>query len=214
VFALPPINNSNNPLKKTSTQSDTCAMAEENPEATQAPTDSTQVSESLAAPAEAMTDSEAQAPQTEVATEPTPAVTSPETSTARNDAAAPAEPPSQQESDVIQPYIDKAFETIQHEVSNEELSKFLRAHIKTFREEWDALSDTAKDAYVHMMTSQLVQRKAASTRIKIYEEFKLPVPSAQTTLFESIKQSQVKPKKRQPVLLMPPNLRPTYSLKK
>jgi hypothetical protein len=94
------------------------------------------------------------------------------------------------------------------------LSQFLRAHIKTFREEWNALSGNAKDAYVHMMTSQLVQRKAAATRIKNYEEYTLPVPSAQTTLFDSIKQSQVKPKKRKPLLLMPPNLRPTYSLKK
>jgi hypothetical protein len=126
----------------------------------------------------------------------------------------PSEPNAPQEPDAIQPYIDKAFETIQHEVENEDLGKFLRAHIKTFREEWDALSDAAKDTYVHMMTSQLVQRKAAATRIKIYDVFKLPVPSAQTKLFESIKQSQVKPKKRQPVLLMPPNLRPTYSLKK
>jgi hypothetical protein len=65
-----------------------------------------------------------------------------------------------------------------------------------------------------MMASQLVQRKAAKTRIMIYEEFKLPVPSAQTKLFESIKQSQVKPKRCIPVLLLPPNLRPTYSLKK
>jgi hypothetical protein len=118
------------------------------------------------------------------------------------------------EPDAIQPFIDKAFETIQHEVEDEELGKFLRAHIKTFREEWDALSDNAKDAYVHMMTSQLLQRKGAATRIKNYEEYTLPVPSAQATLFESIKQSQIKPKKRQPVLLMPPNLRPTYSLKK
>jgi hypothetical protein len=90
----------------------------------------------------------------------------------------------------------------------------LRSHIKTFRDEWDVWSDSAKDAYVHMMTSQLVQRKASTTRIMNYEEFKLPVPSAQTTLFESIKQSQIKPLKRRPVLLLPPNLRPTYSLKK
>jgi len=67
---------------------------------------------------------------------------------------------------------------------------------------------------MHMMTSQLLQRKAANTRIMNYEEFKLPVPSAQTKLFESLKLSQVKPKKCVPVLLLPPNLRPTYSLKK
>ena len=127
------------------------------------------------------------------------------------DASAPATPT---EPDELQPFIDKAFETIQHEVESDALNKFLRAHIKTFREEWDIWPDSAKDAYVHMMTSQLVQRKAARTRIMNYEEFKLPVPSAQTTLFESLKQSQIKPKKCIPVLLMPPNLRPTYSLKK
>lgn len=127
---------------------------------------------------------------------------------AASDSAAPTEP------DELQPFIDKAFETIQHEVESDALNKFLRAHIKTFREEWDVWPDSAKDAYVHMMTSQLVQRKAARTRIMNYEEFKLPVPSAQTTLLESLKQSQIKPKKCIPVLLMPPNLRPTYSLKK
>ena len=116
--------------------------------------------------------------------------------------------------DDIDPFIAKACETIQHEVDDAELDKFLRAHIKTFREEWDAMSDTAKDAYLHMMTSQLLQRKASTTRIMLYEELKLPVPSAQTKLFESLKQSQIKPKKCIPVLLMPPNLRPTYSLKK
>ena len=128
--------------------------------------------------------------------------------------AAPSEPEPPKEPDAIQPFIDKACETIQHEVDDAELDKFLRAHIKTFREEWDAMSDTAKDAYLHMMTSQLLQRKASTTRIMLYEELKLPVPSAQTKLFESLKQSQIKPKKCIPVLLMPPNLRPTYSLKK
>ena len=127
---------------------------------------------------------------------------------------APSESEQPKSPDAIQPFIDKACETIQHEVDDAELDKFLRAHIKTFSEEWDAMSDTAKDAYLHMMTSQLLQRKAASTRIMLYEEFKLPVPSAQTKLFESLKQSQIKPKKCIPVLLMPPNLRPTYSLKK
>lgn len=196
-------------------------MAEEDTKATQDPTSTTEVPEGISAPAEALSATEAQEGSTEspseAAPEPAPVVPEAEapstqdgqaTSGATNESEAPKEP------DAIQPFIDKAFETIQHEVDNEELGKFLRAHIKTFREEWDALSDTAKDAYVHMMTSQLVQRKAAATRIKIYDVFKLPVPSAQTTLFESIKQSQVRPKKRRPVLLLPPNLRPTYSLKK
>lgn len=116
--------------------------------------------------------------------------------------------------DDIDPFIAKACETIQHEVDDAELDKFLRAHIKTFHEEWDVMSATAKDAYLHMMTSQLLQRKAATTRIMLYEEYELPVPSAQTKLFESLKQSQIRPKRCIPVLLMPPNLRPTYSLKK
>jgi hypothetical protein len=116
--------------------------------------------------------------------------------------------------DDIDPFITKVCETIQHEVDDAELDKFLRTHIKTFREEWDTWRDEAKDAYLHMMASQLVQRKAAKTRIMMYEKFKLPVPSAQTKLFESIQQSQVKPKRCIPVLLLPPNLRPTYSLKK
>ena len=189
-------------------------MAAETPEATQDPTRTTEVPEGVDAPVPAAPENEAQMAATEVAaTEPPAPIVAESEAPAAQDAA-PSEPEAPQEPDAIQPFIDKAFETIQHEVETVDLGKFLRAHIKTFREEWDALSDTAKDAYVHMMTSQLVQRKAAATRIKIYDEFKLPVPSAQTTLFESLKQSQIKPKKRQPVLLMPPNLRPTYSLKK
>ncbi|WP_333842185.1 hypothetical protein [Limnohabitans sp.] len=168
-------------------------MAEETSQATQDPTSTHAVPEDIAVPAETLPASEAQ-------TAPAPA--------------APTTPATPLEPDAIEPFIAKAFETIQHEVEDHVLSQFLRAHIKTFREEWDAMSDTAKDAYVHMMTSQLVQRKAAGTRIKNYEAYILPVPSAQTTLFESIQQTQVKPKKRQPVLLMPPNLRPTYALKK
>lgn len=175
-------------------------MAEETTQATEDPETG-----ALDAPTEvasAVSDNTAPAPTTEAA---------PPTSTA---AQTPVETQSAQEPDAIQPLIDKAFETIEHGFDNAELGKFLRAHIKTFHEEFDALSPNAKDAYVHMMTSQLLQRKAAATQIGIGNEFKLPVPSAQTQLFESIKQSQVRPQKRQPVLLMPPNLRPTYSLKK
>jgi hypothetical protein len=186
-------------------------MAEENPQKTPDPTSTTEVPEGSVAPDETTLASEAQAAPAETKaetepTEPAPADALPETP--------PSAPEAPEEPDAIQPFIDRAFETIQHEVEDEELGKFLRAHIKTFREEWDALSDNAKDAYVHMMTSQLLQRKGAATRIMNYEEYTLPVPSAQATLFESIKQSQIKPQKRQPVLLMPPNLRPTYSLKK
>jgi hypothetical protein len=196
-------------------------MAEEDTKATQDPTSTIEVPEGVSAPAEALSATEAQEASTESPSEATPepapdvaAAETPSTqdrqaaSSATNESEAPKEP------DAIQPFIDKVFETIQHEVDIEELGKFLRAHIKPFREEWDTWRAEAKDAYLHMMASQLVQRKAAKTRIMIYEEFKLPVPSAQTKLFESIKQSQVKPKRCIPVLLLPPNLRPTYSLKK
>lgn len=100
--------------------------------------------------------------------------------------------------DALQPFIDKAYETIQHDVELVELGKFLRTHIKTFQEEWDIWPDNTKDAYVHMMTSQLLQRKAAKTRIMNYEEFKLPVPSAQTTLFESSNIRKSSPKGASP----------------
>lgn len=193
-------------------------MAEKETEATQDLTSTTEVPEGVGAPTEETP--AAETPETPIdtssatTTDPAPELAVAQTPAAQDSSSPPSETEAPQEQDALQPYIDKAFETIQHEVDTMELGKFLRAHIKTFREEWDALSDSAKDAYVHMMTAQLVQRKAAATRIRIYDVFKLPVPSAQTTLFESLKQSQVKPKKRQPVLLMPPNLRPTYSLKK
>jgi len=112
--------------------------------------------------------------------------------------------------DSIQPYINKAKETIQPELEGDALDKFLRAHIKTFRDEWEELSDSAKNAYVHMMTSQLLQRKAAAIQIGIGNEFKLPDPSDQAKMFASIEQSQVKPSKRLPALLLPPNLQPIY----
>ena len=188
-------------------------MAEETTKVTPDPTGTPEASEGVAVPAE----NSEQVDAAPLAAEPSPKesdLPAPESAKSAESIAETSVEAKLQEPDAIQPFIDKAFETIEHEVGNEDLGKFLRAHIKTFREEWDGLSDTAKDAYVHMMTSQLVQRKAAATRIKIYDVFNLPVPSAQTTLFESLKQSQIKPKKRQPVLLMPPNLRPTYSLKK
>lgn len=190
-------------------------MAEETTEA--APEDSApstpDVPEGIDSPVETSSNGEEAATAAALPPETTPepaatVATSEVTSEVEEGPATPNEP------DAIQPFINKAFETIQHEVESAELDKFLRGHIKTFREEWDIWPDTAKDAYVHMMTSQLLQRKAARTRIMNYEEFKLPVPSAQTTLFESIKQSQIKPKKCTPVLLMPPNLRPTYAYKK
>ena len=196
-------------------------MAEETTEVAQEEiaTSTTEVPEGADAPLDAASADPEQAAaetkrQPETQAEATSEAATPDntpTQGATPDASTPATPT---EPDELQPFIDKAFETIQHEVESDALNKFLRAHIKTFREEWDIWPDSAKDAYVHMMTSQLVQRKAARTRIMNYEEFKLPVPSAQTTLLESLKQSQIKPKKCIPVLLMPPNLRPTYSLKK
>ena len=180
-------------------------MAEETTEVTQEPTKSETELEGTPVSVETATTASESPPEVE---------TKPPEATANSlpgEASMSSEAKAQ---DDIDPFIDKACETIQQELEREELDKFLRAHLKPFREEWDVWPDSAKNAYVHMMTSQLVQRKAARTRILNYEEFKLPVPSAQTTLFESIKQSQVKPQKRQPVLLMPPNLRPTYSLKK
>jgi flagellar capping protein FliD len=201
-------------------------MAEEKTEATQDPTSTTEVAKGVDASVETTqvsddvteTTADAQAASEQVAEtdgsiEVSPEQT-PEAAAAQDASVETTEPEPPKEPDAIQPFIDKACETIQHEVDDAEVNKFLRAHIKTFREEWDAMSDTAKDAYLHMMTSQLLQRKASTTRIMLYEEFKLPVPSAQTKLFESIKQSQIKPKKCIPVLLMPPNLRPAYVLKK
>jgi hypothetical protein len=58
------------------------------------------------------------------------------------------------------------------------------------------------------MTSQLLQRKAAAIQIGIGNEFKLPNPSDQEKLFTSIQESQIKPSKRMPALLLPPNLQP------
>jgi hypothetical protein len=195
-------------------------MAEETTEVTPDLAGTANVPPQVAAPAEtseqleAAPGTDAPSPLTENPQQGAPVPSAPETAANVAPSAEASTESESDEPDLLQPYLDKAGETIQHEVASEELDTFLRGHIKTFREEWDVWEESARDAYVHMMTSQLVQRKAAATRIKIYDEFKLPVPSAQTTLFESIKQSQIKPKKRRPVLLMPPNLRPTYSLKK
>ena len=199
-------------------------MAEETTKVAQESAASTpEAPESADTPVEAASEAEEQAaaestseaePEPPAPADAAAAPAEPEKTAQKIAASAASEPEQPKEPDELQQFIDKAFETIQHEVEIDELDKFLRAHIKTFREEWDIWPDSAKDAYVHMMASQHIQRKAARTRIMNYEEFKLPVPSAQTTLFESLKQSQIKPKKCIPVLLMPPNLRPTYSLKK
>jgi hypothetical protein len=200
-------------MAEESTPAAEASSAPEAPEGVDTPIESSQATDTPAETTEAAAATDEASSETQANTEIVSA--EPSDKPVEADAsAAPSEPELPKEPDAIQPFIDKACETIQHEVDDAELDKFLRAHIKTFREEWDAMSDTAKDAYLHMMTSQLLQRKASTTRIMLYEELKLPVPSAQTKLFESLKQSQIKPKKCIPVLLMPPNLRPTYSLKK
>ncbi len=200
-------------MAEESTPAAQASSAPEAPEGVDTPAASTQVPDmapetAVNAVANNEESSETAANAQAASTEPSEKPVKADASTSPSEAEPPKEP------DDIQPFINKACETIQHEVDDTELDKFLRAHIKTFREEWDAMSDTAKDAYLHMMTSQLLHRKASTTRIMLYEELKLPVPSAQAKLFESLKQSQIKPKKCIPVLLMPPNLRPTYSLKK
>ncbi len=194
-------------MAEESTPTAEASSAPEVPEGVDTPIESSQATDTPAETTEAAVTTGEASSETEANTEVVSA--KPSDKPVETDASAP-----QKEPDDIQPFIDKACETIQHEVDDAELDKFLRAHIKTFREEWDAMSDTAKDAYLHMMTSQLLQRKASTTRIMLYEKLKLPVPSAQSKLFESLKQSQIKPKKCIPVLLMPPNLRPAYIFKK
>ena len=173
-------------------------MAEETSEATPDATSSTpEVPEGVVASVEA-------AP----ASEPTPppaATKAPET--AAPVAAPPSETETPKEPDALQPFIDKAHATVQDEVDAKELNKFLRAHIKTFREEWESWSDSAKDTYTHMMTAQLLQRKAAAIQIGLGNVFKLPDPSAQTELMQSIQHSQVKAAKRYPAIDLPPKLR-------
>jgi len=165
-------------------------MAEETSEATPDATSSTpEVPEGVVAPVEA-------------AREPTP----PPAATKAPETAAPVvETPS--EPDALQPFIDKAHATVQDELDAKELNKFLRAHIKTFREEWESWSDSAKDTYTHMMTAQLLQRKAAAVQIGLGNVFKLPDPSAQTALMQSIQHSQVKTAKRYPAIDLPRKLR-------
>ena len=189
------------PLKKPSTPADTGVMAEETSEATPDATSSTpEVPEGVVAPVEA-------APEP---TTPPAATQAPETAvpvTAVPVTAPPSEPETPKEPDALQPFIDKAHATVQDEVDAKELNKFLRAHIKTFREEWESWSDSAKDTYTHMMTAQLLQRKAAAIQIGLGNVFKLPDPSAQTELMQSIQHSQVKATKRYPAIDLPPKLR-------
>ena len=166
-------------------------MADETPPSTEAPDTSTP-----------------EVPQETVALDEAPAPPAPEPQAAPEPVAAPTpEPPTPREPDALQPFIDKAHATIQNEVEAEELNKFLRAHIKTFREAWETWSDSAKDTYAHMMTAQLLHRKAAAKQIALGNPFTLPDPSAQGDLMASLQRSQVKPDKRYPAIDLPPKLR-------
>ena len=107
--------------------------------------------------------------------------------------------------DEIQPFLEKAKETIKHCLDEPEVDTFLREQIKTLRDEWRGWSENAKHTYTHMMTAQLLLRKAAATQIGIGQEFKLPDPSAQAQLMASIQQTQLKPVQRQPALLTVPD---------
>jgi hypothetical protein len=151
---------------------------------------------------------EASKPAEVAAAEPEPTAPPPPPAVEQaSETATPEEP------DAIQPYIDKVRDTIKLTLEEPDIGKFLRAHIKTFREEWDGWSDNAKLAYTHMMTAQFLQRRAAATEIAIGNQFKLPNPSAQTQLMASIKKAITKPPKSRPALSVPLRLRPTSSRK-
>ena len=79
--------------------------------------------------------------------------------------------------DAVQPYVDNAKETIKSILEEPAMDAFLREHIQKIPE-WDSWSDAARQAYAHMMTAQLLQRKAAATQIGIGHPFKLPDYSA------------------------------------
>ena len=79
--------------------------------------------------------------------------------------------------DAVQPYVDNAKETIKSILEEPAMDAFLREHIQKIPE-WDTWSDAARQAYAHMMTAQLLQRKAAATQIGIGHPFKLPDYSA------------------------------------
>lgn len=176
-------------------------MAEETTPSTEDPAAST----AGAVPPEVATE----APQ--AAEPPAPEAAAPaEKAVAIEQASTPAVP---DEPDVLQPYIDKVKENIKLALEEPDIGAFLRAHIKTLREEWDGWSESAKYAYTHMMTAQLLQRKAAATEIAIGNKFKLPNPSAQTRLMASIKAAITKPPKSRPALSVPVRLRPTSSQK-
>ena len=149
---------------------------------------------------------EPEAPATKAAE---PEASSPSANAAKTDKPAEAPP----EPDAIQPYVDRVKENIRLALEDPDIGGFLREHIKAFREEWDGWSESAKYTYTHMMTAQLLQRKAAATQIAMGNKFKLPPRSAHAKLMASIKRAMTKPAKRKPALSIPMKLRPTSSLK-
>jgi len=184
-------------------------MAEETTPTTPAPEPSpSEVTDKPVAPAESSPDTPAPVASAPVE-QPAAAVAPPEVP-APSTASAEVTPT---EPDAIQPYVDKVKENIKLALEGPDIGKFLRAHIKTFREEWDGWSDNAKYTYTHMMTAQLLQRQAAATQIAIGNKFKLPNPSAQTQLMTSIQRALTKPPKGRPALSVPVRLRPTSSQK-
>ena len=93
------------------------------------------------------------------------------------DATPPTTQPSNNGTDAVQPYVDNAKETIKSILEEPEMDLFLRERIEKIPD-WASWSEPARQAYTHMMTAQLLQRKAAATQIGIGHPFKLPDYSA------------------------------------
>ena len=113
--------------------------------------------------------------------------------------------------DDIQPFVDNAKETIKPILEEPEMDAFLRGHIEKIPE-WHDWSDAARQAYTHMMTSQMLQRKAAATQISIGHAFKLPDYSAIKNLGLLLRRQPLPPppkkKRKRPVAVeakMPPS---------
>ena len=113
--------------------------------------------------------------------------------------------------DEIQPYVDNAKETIKPILEEPEMDAFLREHIQKIPE-WNDWSEAARQAYAHMMTSQMLQRKAMTTQITIGHPFKLPDYSAIKNLGLLLRRQPLPPppkkKRKRPVAVeaeMPPS---------
>jgi hypothetical protein len=118
---------------------------------------------------------------------------------------------SDSRTDEIQPYVDNAKETIKPILEEPEMDAFLREHIQKIPE-WNEWSEAARQAYAHMMTSQMLQRKAMTTQITIGHPFKLPDYSAIKNLGLLLRRQPLPPppkkKRKRPVVAeteMPPS---------